>query len=142
MKLKTGVSHTDHGLTAEQLQYVLDLYRDLSEFAIKSFFLPSELGSLPCGLYGPAMGDAPVTEDEVRYQVREGRKNASRILIGADSRRMQQGTLICGPSGDEPCVLYTVYGGPAAPREPGDLTCPIGDIEAARKFWAVHALAP
>ncbi len=47
----------------------------------------------------------------------------------------------CGGTGKlkHACILYTVYGGPAAPQEPDDPQCK--DVEASRAFWSEHALA-
>ena len=98
------------------------------------------LTDLECGLHGPIAGDAPVPEDEVRYKIRGNRKNTSRV-VSRPKRPTRQVTVIAGPSGDEPCVLYTAFGGPMAPREPGDVTIPNWDgVVESRKFWAEHAL--
>lgn len=37
------------------------------------------------------------------------------------------------------CILYTTFGGPLAPQEPGDPSCK--DPEASTAFWQEHALA-
>jgi hypothetical protein len=37
------------------------------------------------------------------------------------------------------CILYTAFGGPAAPQEPGDPGCK--DPEKSTTFWRDHALA-
>lgn len=37
------------------------------------------------------------------------------------------------------CILYTVYGGPQAPQEPGDPNCK--DPEKSAAFWREHGLA-
>jgi hypothetical protein len=42
----------------------------------------------------------------------------------------------------EPCVLYTAYGGPQAPREPGDPAIKdFAEQAASEIFWSEHALA-
>jgi hypothetical protein len=57
-------------------------------------------------------------------------------------RPTRQLTIVAGPHGDEPCVLYTAYGGPEAPREPGDPDIPGHSArDAAAVFWADHALS-
>lgn len=39
------------------------------------------------------------------------------------------------------CVLYTAYGGPQAPREPGDPSIKSWEeLVASREFWSQHAL--
>ena len=46
------------------------------------------------------------------------------------------------PCDEHACILYTSYGGPKAPREPGDLTIESWEaIVEAREFWAQHALS-
>ena len=50
-------------------------------------------------------------------------------------------TVIAGPIDDEPCALYTVYGGLQAPREPEDISIDdVGELMASRLFWKQHAL--
>ena len=50
-------------------------------------------------------------------------------------------TVVAGPDGEIPCRLYTCYGGPCAPREPGDTS--LSDEERAESlaFWLQHALS-
>jgi hypothetical protein len=52
-------------------------------------------------------------------------------------------TVIGGPHLDDPCILYTAFGGPATPKEPGDPSLDGNLIELAKSqaFWAEHALA-
>jgi hypothetical protein len=41
------------------------------------------------------------------------------------------------------CVLYTAFGGPMAPREPGDPSITdVDDLKESTLFWAQHALSP
>ncbi len=137
-------SHVDHGLTEAHLDFLREYFElnpQKSVIFIDTIDLPERLAPLDCGLYGPIMGDEPVGEDVVTYMVRGNRKCASR-MVNLPKRKTRKLVFICGPSGDKPCVLYTAYGGPLAPREPGDLS--IGSWEevlASRKFWAEHALA-
>lgn len=131
-------SHVDHHLTAAQLAYVLDRFVDQRAFFMTTIELPTALGTVPCGLYGPLMGDEAIDEAQVSYAARGDRAWTSR-LIAAPSRQTRQVTVIAGPHGDLPCVLYTVYGGPQAPQEPGDPGC--RDKLASEAFWATHALA-
>ncbi len=149
----TSASHLDHNLTPEHVAYVLARYQERSGFFLETFTLPAELSDLENALYGPIAGDDPVPEANVCYRIRGDRRWASRMMAFgaflpalADSRGMRptrQLTVIAGPMGPgENCVLYTAYGGPAAPREPGDLTLPDWDaVQASRAFWAEHALA-
>lgn len=131
-------SHLDHGLTAAHLAHVLKLFADRDSFFIETVDLPDELPAVPCGLHGPATGDEPVHEDEVRYAVRGERKGESR-LCDREPKLVRQLSVIAGPDGDTPCVLYTAFGGPVSPREPFD--APDEEREASEAFWAQHALS-
>lgn len=142
MALTIGdASHIDHGLTEEQLHWLLEKYKDRDGFFIDTTTLPAERGTLQCGLHGPAVGDEPVAEEEVRYECRPGRNWPSRIC-DRPQRSTSTVTIIAGPVGEHRCLLYTVYGGPAAPREALD---PYIESEeerdASEAFWAVHALS-
>lgn len=133
-------SHLDHGLIAEQVAHIRARFADRAGFFIESFTIPGP--ALPCALYGPVMGDAPIADSQVEWRPRAGRQYPSRILIGARPRPTQTCTVIAGPHGDLPCVLYTAFGGPPATRELNDptLTSP-PEIRGSQQFWAVHALA-
>lgn len=126
-------SHLDHSLTAAQVAYLFEFFADRTAFFIETIELPEYLGTVPCGLYGPIMGDAPIEERWVDYHRRPPREYTSRVLRKheypggfpgpqAPYRKVQQVTVIAGPHGDEPCVLYTAFGGPLAPKEPNDPT--------------------
>lgn len=136
-------SHLDHGLTMDQLRWVLETFGDREGFFIETVELPEDLGTLSCGLYGPLMGDEPVnrgTHPSLALEPREGRSWPSR-LIDAPLRQTRTVTVIAGPHGDLGCVLYTVYGGPAAPQEENDPNLPAEKHPASRDFWKDHALA-
>lgn len=138
-------SHVDHGLSPEQLRWLLDQCEDRDAFFIQTFTLPDHLGTVECGLVGPALGLSPVTEDEVAYVIRGNRKCASRVLREPTAKpQTRMVTVIAGPTqGHDGLVLYTAYGGPSAPREPGDTTIPTWDgVVESRAFWAEHALIP
>lgn len=137
MNLHTD-SHVDHGLTPEQLAWLLERYADRGEFFIDTAELPEHLGTVPCGLHGPAMGDDPIPDVEVSLESRGDREWPSR-LCGRTARQTRQVSVIAGPHEGHPCVLYTAFGGPVAPQEPGDPDC--RDIEASEAFWAEHALS-
>lgn len=139
------VSHLDHGLTPAHVAWLQEKFAGRDAFFIETVTIPEELDPVVCALYGPVMGDEPVGEGEVRYVVREGRNCATRVLRWESitpSRRTRLLTVVAGPAGGAPCTLYTAYGGPAAPREPGDLSLPSwAEIEKSRAFWADHALS-
>lgn len=133
-------SHVDHGLTKAQLDWLVERFADRKAFFIETVELPSELGTVPCGLFGPVMGDAPVPESEVSYETRGTRQYTSR-LVKRDTRPTNKVTVIAGPHGESAVVLYTAFGGPLAPKEPGDTTLAPEKLEESRSFWAEHALA-
>lgn len=169
MKLHKA-SHLDHHLTAAQLAHVLLRFDGRAAFFIETIELPAELGTVPCGLHGPIMGDPPVPETEVTHARRGERAWTSR-LVGRPARPTRQLTIIAGPHEEtcptckgsglqpvhglgssigcdhcagsgklsHPCILYTVFGGPAAPQEPGDPGCK--DPEASERFWRDHGLS-
>jgi hypothetical protein len=136
----TAASHLDHGLTEDQIMFLSKRFVDRDAFFIESIELPEELGTVSCSLYGPAMGDAAIPDSEVSYAIRGDRRNASR-LVDLPSRPTRTITVIAGPHEDAACVLYTAFGGPATPKEPGDLSLEIDKIAESRDFWAKHALA-
>lgn len=131
-------SHVDHGLTEPQLRYLLDRFADRRTFFIETITLPAELGTVPCGLYGPLMGDLAISEDEVAYSRRGERVWGSR-LIALPARQQHEVTVIAGPHDGHACVLFTAFGGPIAPQEPGDPNCK--DPAESVAFWREHALA-
>lgn len=136
-------SHLDHGLTVEQLQHVLARYKEAKAFFIETIDLPIGLGEVPCSLYGPIMGDEPVNEDDVIYDYRGVRPHKSRLL-NQPVRPSRKITVIAGPHEGQPCFLYSTFGGPLAPKEPGDPTFQqetVAKQAEAIKFWTQHALA-
>jgi hypothetical protein len=134
-------SHLDHSLTPAHVAWLLEYFSDRVGFFLETVELPPELPDLPCGLHGPLVGDPPVPESEVTYRRRGERLGATR-LCARPSRPTRLLTVIAGPDGDEPCALYTAFGGPAAPREPFDLSMAPDEVQAAaRAFWAEHALS-
>lgn len=129
-------SHVDH-VPEEIVRFVLENFKDRDGFFIETIALPEHLGTVPCGLHGPLMGDPPVPESEVRYQPRGARQYPSR-LVNRPVRQVNTLTVITGPHDGRPCVLYTIFGGPTTPQEPADPTCK--DKAASERFWAEHAL--
>ncbi len=138
MKIITE-SHTAN-LTANHLQYIVDRFANRDAFFIETIILPEPLSEVECALYGPTMNDAPIDDADVTFGYRGDRTYASR-LIESPMRLTRTLTVIAGPHGDEPCVLYTAHGGPVAPKEPGDPTLQDHERSASRAFWAEHALS-
>jgi len=136
----TDDSHLDHGLTEDQVAYIMDRFGDREGFFIESFTLPEELGTIASALYGPTAGDAPIHEGDVFYKVRGSRNGQSR-MIDAPPREQRRVTVIAGPH-EGATVLYTAYGGPLAPREPFDVLNEPDEVQReSNTFWAEHALS-
>lgn len=136
-------SHLDHVPTSI-LAFVQKTFADRSEFFCEEVDLPADLPDVDSALYGPAAGDPPVQEEDVRYVKRPGRSGTSR-LCRRPLRRTRRIVVVAGP--DDACgpgeiMLYSVYGAPCAPREPGDEDLE-GDklIQESKDFWAEHALS-
>jgi hypothetical protein len=136
----TGDSHLDHGLLTSHIDYLLWQFGDRSEFFVETLELPAELISLKCGLHGPATGGDPVPEDEVFYEKRGDRPGESR-LCRRDLIETRKVTVVAGPHDGKPCVLFTAYGGPCAPREPWDDSLTADQKAESEKFWHEHALS-
>jgi hypothetical protein len=141
-------SHVDHGLTPEQLAAALALVPAAPEdlVTVDTVELPPELGTVPCALFGPCMDDGSVPDSEALVGVRVGRAGPSRLVL-RPARETRLVTVIAGPPpGPHPAfagerAIYTVFGGPAAPREPWDPSHPNErSRELSAEFWAEHAL--
>ena len=133
------VFHADHGITPIQMEYVQsELAEQADGFFIKQIVLPMELGTVPCGLYGPAMGDPAIADSEVTLEHRGDRPWADKLLIGWPMRPVNYVQCIGIRNGDS-FTLFTVYGGPLAPQNPADPTNK--NPEEAKAFWDAHALA-
>lgn len=138
--IKHADSHLDHGLTQAQIDFLFSHFADRDGFFIATVELPEELGTVPCGLYGPVMGDAPVSESEVFYAMRGTRMYMSRMCQSTRSiRQVRTVSVIAGPHDGHSCVLYTAFGGPVAPQELNDPGCK--DLIKSQVFWSEHALA-
>lgn len=131
-------SHLDHGLTEAQVAYILERYAGRDAFFIDSFELPDDLGTAECRLRGPCVGDPPVPSHIARQEKRGTRSWTSRV-VDMPPTRTRWITVVAGPHGDQPCVLYTAYGGPAAPREPLDPELVGADADASNAFWSAPA---
>ena len=127
-------------VTPEQLSYIEDRFSDRRSFFVETIELPESLGTVVSELFGPAMGDDPIPEDLVTYRHRDSLPYPSR-LIRREPRGSRLCTVIAGPYGGYPCVLYTAFGGPSSPREPGDPYLDSDALPEAEAFWSEHALA-
>ena len=135
-----AASHLDHGLPVDVAAYIAERFADRDAFFIETIELPAELPSAKSALHGPCVGDAPVSDLEVWHEIRGNRQGPTRFCA-RPPRVTRLVTVVAGPHGSEPCVLYTAYGGPEAPREPWDPSLAPQQIEESREFWATHALS-
>lgn len=133
-------SHLDHGLTADQYSYIAQVCEaeGLKGLFITTIQLPDDMGTVPCGIHGPLMGDEPVPEEEVHYVKRGSRPYQSRMCRRPE-RQVRQITVVGDKHYPDEFVLRTAWGGIQALQEPDDPSC--RDIEASKKFWAEHALS-
>lgn len=133
------VYHADHGITEAQMGHIQSALQGAVEdgFFISRQDIPPELGTVPCGLHGPAMGDAAVADEEVELLTRGDRAYADR-MVARPFRPVDYVQCIGIREGDT-FTLFTVYGGPLAPQHPEDPSN--RDVEASEAFWAVHALS-
>lgn len=146
-------THLDHALAAGHIRFIFDLFKDRDSFFLETVELPVNLPMLPCSLRGPLVGLSPVPDAEVVMKARNGRAWPSRMMrmgyalmtqphVSWAPLTVRTMTVIAGPGAGHPCVLYTAYGGPAAPREPGDPSLSDSERAVSEAFWAEHALVP
>jgi len=140
-------SHVDH-VTPEILDHLRARFSHLvpDGVHVETFEMPKYLGTLPCNLYGPDMGDGPIEDGEdVAYMKRANRVSRGVTwlsrTINRPPRPTRTLTVVLGPADGDPCVLYTAYAGPAAPREPGDPDHTPETRAEAAAYWDKHALS-
>jgi hypothetical protein len=157
-------SHLDHDLSPQVVDYIMTRFADKDAFFIETFELPEELGTVPCGLYGPLVGDAPVPDfvpacgvcspcmfygagtllchvlRQGAHMERRGEREYKSRVVYKPARPSRQVTVIAGPHDGLPCVLFTAFGGPLTPKEPNDPTLAPDKREESEKFWREHAL--
>lgn len=153
-------SHVDHGIDRRVRDYVRLQFRGRTEFFVETFEYPEnhpvypslsdwraihdgtpsyyvDLPPVPCALH------MDVPESEVHYARRGDRQWDSR-LCRREPRMVREVTIVAGPHPEDPdagMVIFTMYGGPAAPREPGDPSLEGEALEEAKSFWAKAALS-
>ena len=140
------IHHVDHNITPEQLDYIqnhADFHLDDTVFGtfVKTVIeMPSSLGTLPGALYGPSVGDDPVTKDQVHYQRRGDRDKKSR-MIDAPCRPTNK-VVVMGIVGEIAFTMYGTRGSGPSPREPWDKSLKTEEeIQESVSFWKVHALS-
>jgi len=144
-------SHADH-LSEAQFQCVLHVLNagggkvvvTSGDFSIVTLTLPEGETAL-CALRGPVVGDAPITDDRVKFATRAGRPNKSRLVGDLPGiPRNDVVAVIFGNKADPTGatrVLATAYAGPLAPQEPTDPYLAPEAKAASVEFWATHALS-
>lgn len=149
-----SASHDDH-VSKAHLAVIHEILRDgqasvvvppQAGIFIATVTLPGHLPSVPSALRGPLSGEAPVGEADAFYGIRgEKRPNLSRLtaLPSAPTRLVTVivGRLEQGADGVWSGVLFTAYGGPCAPQEPGDPYLVPERLAASQAFWREHALS-
>lgn len=138
-------SHLDHKVDPQVIEWALQALEHSDSAGDHAFVqtvaYPEYLPPTACDLIGPATGQEPVPEERVEYRVRGSRKWASRVSKFIMVSYVRTITVVSGPHEGTNGVVYTIYGGPAAPREPGDPTLgSMEEIKQIREFWALHAL--
>ena len=130
------LGHDDHGLDQPHLEFIDSVFEGKKGFFIDVFTMPEKCTDLLCALYGPSVGDEPITEDEINYKVRNGRAGTSRLVSRA--HRPARNMVVCGIAGGQSPVIYTAYGTRAntpSPREWWDK----GMLAACAEFGAPKA---
>jgi hypothetical protein len=141
------IFHKDHGITDAQWKHILYVLGNsgLVGFFILQVDIPKELGTVPCSIYGPVMGDVPVPDSEVQMMKRTEDRPPDR-MTNKPQRQVGYvqviGTYESDPVAmDAETVIYTCYGGPLAPRNPLEPGLSEKDKLDSEKFWSQHALA-
>lgn len=134
------IYHADHGISESTIEQVLATLKPGGFFATTTE-LPSDHVEILSALYGPSAGDGVVQECDVEYVRRSPDRPLSR-MINAPKRPTRKLTLIGTVNEAGELTIFTAYGGPLAPREPGDPTLETeSDKAEAHAFWSTHALA-
>lgn len=131
--------HKDHGLEAAHIELAEAHAASATGFFIATLELHSDVAPLSCGLHGPAMGDDPILDGEIEMVQRSADRPLSR-LCGRAPRPSRKMTVI-GIGAGADSQIFTAYGGPAAPREPGDPDLTEAEAVASASFWSLHALS-
>lgn len=110
-----GVSHTDHRVSEAHINWLrCELEGKLQPgINVVTMTLPEHLPGLHSALvYHPS-------DEGVTYERRGSRAYESR-MVKRHELPTREITAIIGPHNGDTPVLYTAFGGPAAPREPND----------------------
>ena len=137
------VYHADHGINEEQMIHIQATVDAMTHEGQGFFIHQVDMADsqVPCGLYGPAMGDGAVPDKAVVMEKRSEDRPADRLLKGYPTRLV--GYVQCIGVRDleaNTITLFTVYGGPLAPQNPEDPTLAEERKAEAVEFWSKHAL--
>ena len=139
-------SHTDHSIPEIVQGYVLVQFDDRESFFVETVTYPEsaesvsgpvDLPAVPCDLH------LNVPDNECRHAPRGDREYASRLCRRAP-RMVREVTIVAGPHPEDPdagMIVFTMYGGPAAPQEPGDPRLPEDRRAESVAFWSRAALS-
>ena len=148
---------TMNGMRISRSHYVAhDLHDDHLEFLTShpdvqkamgpvTLPIPNHLPRLKSGLVGPSVGDPPVTQNTPGvHMANRGDERPDSRMIHGEHRDTDKITAVVIPDPTEKGRkwLVTGYGGPEAPREPGDPSLEKGSPEHKESvnFWNDHAL--
>jgi hypothetical protein len=140
------IFHADHGLNETHIAIVeheaLHAFVAGEGFFIKVIDLPEGVDDLTSALYGPSVGDAPITDAEVVYEKRGTRPGPSR-LIDRPHRPCRKMVVIglCTPDEVKVITAYGTQADQPAPREWWDSGMKPHEAIEAATFWNTHALA-
>lgn len=100
------------------------------------------MGTISMGrVIGESKLVAITSADDVREELRPGRRYPSRIVYG---RRLEKTELLtiglCIDSDDGLCTVFTAFPGPMAPKELMDPSLSEEERQEAEAFWRNHAL--
>lgn len=133
------VFHADHGVSDELIQWAVNEIQPTG-FFLRTLEIPEQFGGLDNALYGPRSGDEPIADSDVHMKQRSPDRPHSR-MVKRPKRQTRLMTII-GMANPDGVTVFTAYGGPAAEREPGDVTLQTdAEKAAAAKFWSEHALS-
>ena len=127
------IHHADHALLEEHAAIARQVCAAHADFFAVTVDIDTPL---PCALYGPLMGDPPVSDWDVYYAPRGNRSGASRMI--AKPWRLTKRMTVIGIGGER---ILTAYGGEMAPREPFDPSMSDEEHAESCNFWSQHALA-
>jgi len=130
-----------HGMSKDHLDFIASHPDVLAARGPVTFELPEKLDPVPMALVGPATGHPPVKENEVHYTNRGGGRSWDSRMIHGEHQPTRTVTAISVPHKEtgKP-FLITAFGGPLAPKEPGDKSHTEESRKASEAFWSEHAL--